>query len=796
MLVLCACQAVAGGPFSQRAELRGPRFEAVLINGGGKRSSNYLSHLLHVKEFNELLTRAGVPASNITIFNADGTNPGADLAVRRKQREDNFWLLQGTRLEKALKPKVSYESSEIAGADVRPATPEDLQDWFEDAARRLRPGDTLFFYVTDHGTKNENDLTDNYISMWGDKVTLSVRELGDMLRLLDPDVRVVAMMSQCYSGSFANLMYTASNDGVPDGHICGYFSSTAERRAYGCYPENRDKDNVGHSFQFIDALRSTPNFPEAHARVHVTDRTPDVPMRTSDVYLRDLLSAAAKEASQDADEMADRLLREAWLDKARWEPEIRLLDRIGQVFGYFSPRLLAELQQQSTLLPDVSEKFKAYSQRWRLCREGLAKENLKRFLAAQPAWEARISEEAVKSLDERGRRELSAALLPELAAHTAGDTSTAERFDFLKKRSEQAKAARYRMQVRLGVVLRMETILRNIAGRVFLEQHASAAEREAYQALVDCEALVLSDEAASESRLVVPEPFPSYEEELQLAEAILPGWMGVRFRQVSDLRREDYGLQDGAVSVQAVYPDSAALEAGLEVGDIILGPPDALFAEQYRLREWIMTAPIGEQQTLLVQRGGAQRVVTLTPRPFPIKMPDLPGPPKEGSPAPPMDKVQAYRGEIPKDLTKGGPYLLFYWATWCGPCKAALPEVLAFERERNTKVISITDEIPRQLKKFFAQWEDPFPQIVGWDELRRSFLAYAISGTPAFVLIDAEGKVEKAWTGYRASDGLKIPGWTWSPEEQKDETVLTIDGLEIPGSTSSQEEQKEDATDE
>jgi peroxiredoxin len=147
-------------------------------------------------------------------------------------------------------------------------------------------------------------------------------------------------------------------------------------------------------------------------------------------------------------------------------------------------------------------------------------------------------------------------------------------------------------------------------------------------------------------------------------------------------------------------------------------------------------------------------------------------------------------------LTKGGPYLLFYWATWCKPCKAALPEVLAFERERNTKVISITDETPRQLKKFFAQWQDPFPEIVGWDELRQSFLAYAVSGTPAFVLIDAEGRIEKAWTGYRATDGLKIPGWTWSPQEQKDGTVLTIDGLEIPGATPSQGEQNEKVSDE
>ena len=68
-----------------------------------------------------------------------------------------------------------------------------------------------------------------------------------MLATLDPGVRVVALMSQCYSGGFAELANARSTGELPDGSTCGYFSSTADRPAYGCYPENRGRDNVGHS---------------------------------------------------------------------------------------------------------------------------------------------------------------------------------------------------------------------------------------------------------------------------------------------------------------------------------------------------------------------------------------------------------------------------------------------------------------------------------------------------------------------------------------------------------------------
>ena len=151
-----------------------PRLEVVLLNGGGQPTINFYSHLLHVRQFSDVVRRAGISPTDITIFNADGADPQADFAVRELQPEADFWLLQGTRLERPLRTQIRYENSVVDGFTLQPATQAALRNWFEEAAERLRPGATLLFYVTDHGTKNAEDLANNRITLWGDQESLSV----------------------------------------------------------------------------------------------------------------------------------------------------------------------------------------------------------------------------------------------------------------------------------------------------------------------------------------------------------------------------------------------------------------------------------------------------------------------------------------------------------------------------------------------------------------------------------------------------------------------------------------------
>jgi thiol-disulfide isomerase/thioredoxin len=738
-----------------------PRVHALIINGGGSRAINYQSHLLHVQDLLEILRTSGIDPDDITIFSADGSDPEADLAVRDPAGESGAWRLEGTALARVLRP-VRYENTQIPGATLLPARRDEVGRWFAEEGAALRPGDTLLLYVTDHGEKNADNWRDNTITLWGPNEHLSVEQLRAMLGGLEPGTRVVMLMSQCFSGSFAGL--AAAPGALPEGNVCGYFSSTAQRPAYGCYPENLGRENVGHSFLFLQALVEAGRFDRAHEQVLYTDATPDVPMRTSEVYLRRQLRAAARREGVPFNAYVDRLLEQAWRDRAAWEPEIRQLDRIGHAFGYFSPRSIRELDEQAKGLPDISKHLSNVSGAWTAALGDVNAATIQQLIADEPDWQGRLSGLALGQLEPSAVPALTEDLIGALVENAKKHPRLAERAETIHRRKDTASAASYRMEVRLAAVIRLRHQLTEVAGRVYLASSASDAERRAYDALLACEALALPIGEPQRTELVSPKAFPPFDEDISAATAALPAWMGVRFRTTRADVAEKLELGKGAADVLTIFPESPAERAGLQLGDVILGPPGEPFTHPNQLRSWTMLSKAGEPRRLDVLREGKPLQITLVPDPYPMKWPELPGPPEIGSAAPPL-KLAAYRGDVPR-LGDGKAHLLVFWATWCLPCKAALPELEAYAAANHTELIGISDQSAGDLDKFFnggGQYVD----TIAIDEYRATFLAYGVSGTPTFVLVDGNGIVRSYSTGYSAAKSLGIEGWNWTAGEER-----------------------------
>lgn len=746
---------------------------ALLINGGSRPTSNYQSHLHHLQEMWRLLSARGLPSDRIHIFSADGADEGLDLAVRDALPE-SFWLIEGTRAGKVLKPRTEITDTRWPGVTLHPARKSALEKWFH-GADDILPGDRLLIFVTDHGTQNRSDPDNGAISLWQEKLT--VEELKGLLGRLSPGVKTVMVMSQCYSGSFAATIYDDPS-AEPGGEACGFFSTTRDRKAYGCYPEGRDRDRMGHAFRFIDALGRRATTDRAHLDVLLTDSTPDVPLRTSDLYLERLLAEEAVARGLDPDSLVDSLLAQAWHDRGAWEPEIRLLDRVGEAFGTFSPRSLAELKSYEEELPPLVERMREFARLWESTLVDVKEETLGKFARELPKWQGLLQPDHLNELNAEEKDILLGQLLAQLEGFARERLETWERLEGLRERSSGAAKARWRLEVRGSALRRVRSILVGVAGQVLISVRTDeqtdaperSAQRRAFASLLNCETLEPGELPWRLSALepLVIEPFPTLASELRLLEEVLPSWLGVRYSAVPKEVRAGRQLLSGANWLQAVYPESPAMAAGLEIGDIVLGPPERPFDFEGQLREWTMTSRRGTPLPLRVLRPGADSeddrefVASLLLRSLPVEWPELPGPPQVGDAAPALPS-----GLVPVDsdmlpALEGRPHLLFFWATWCLPCKKAVPEVMAFAATEGLPVLAISDEDADIVGGYLDKLEEGFFERVAVDPLRKSFISFGVSGTPTIVLVDGEGVVRHRQVGYKPSEGLSVEGWRWS----------------------------------
>lgn len=102
---------------------------------------------------------------------------------------------------------------------------------------------------------------------------------------------------------------------------------------------------------------------------------------------------------------------------------------------------------------------------------------------------------------------------------------------------------------------------------------------------------------------------------------------------------------------------------------------------------------------------------------------------------------------------KGQVVLLNLWATWCGPCRAEMPELVELQNkynDKNFKILGLNtdDESPEAVKAFAAKMKLNYE--IGWidQKMSRELFRFAqFSAIPQSFLIDREGRIRGVFVG-------------------------------------------------
>ncbi len=299
----------------------------LVVAGGGAPSYNEIALEKNVRYFQRTLRYMGFDPAIATTFFANGNDGEATVRYLNPLGQERFKV-----------PAIDN----LTGA----ATAVNVQNWLQTYPQTTAGdrGCPTFLYFTGHGALNDPNPDNNALILWEEKL-LSVQQLATQLDAWPADIPFVTMMAQCYSGSFANLVYEGGDPANPVAlqTRCGFFATVKTRPSVGCTPLVNEADYKDYSSSFFAGLSGRDrvgnpvasadydadgevSFAEAHAFAKVDEVTADWPISTSEAWLQE-------QASQARVATIRRTPMTVWLEQARPEQQY-VIQSLAAKLGY------------------------------------------------------------------------------------------------------------------------------------------------------------------------------------------------------------------------------------------------------------------------------------------------------------------------------------------------------------------------------------------------------------------------------------------------------------------------------
>lgn len=135
-----------------------------------------------------------------------------------------------------------------------------------------------------------------------------------------------------------------------------------------------------------------------------------------------------------------------------------------------------------------------------------------------------------------------------------------------------------------------------------------------------------------------------------------------------------------------------------------------------------------------------------------------------GDPAPPLTVSKFVKGEPVEKMEPGTVYVVEFWATWCGPCRATIPHLTELQKKHRDAVfigVDVFEQDVKEVEPFLEEMGDKMDYRVALDDVAEGeepsegkmatgwMEAAGEGGIPTAFIVNKEGKV--AWIGHPAS---------------------------------------------